>query len=93
MNIKLVKLINGDMIIADVSSQGETVVLKNPYVIISTQNGIGLMSYMEVNVCKGDSITFKDEHVLFISDLVEEISNAYKTKTGTGIVTSGGILT
>jgi len=92
MNIKLVKLVSGDSIIADVSIKDGLVILKDPHTVIPTQEGAGLISYNKINGCVEGDIVIKKSHILFYKNPIEPLLNAYQEQTG-HIVTPGGIVT
>ena len=93
MEVKIVKLVTGDMIICEVEDSGSKILLKDTYILAPTEQGMGIIPYSKVNAIKNNSISVLQEHIIFIEDAMDEIVDCYKNVTGKGIVTPGGLVT
>jgi len=91
MDVKIIRLISGEDIIAEVATSGNTCLeLKNPMLIGLTEQGLGTAPLSLVADTK--EVSIKREHILFVAPPEEEILNAYKSKFG-GIVTPRSLIT
>jgi hypothetical protein len=94
-NIKLIKILNGEEIIADVTSEtSDTIIIKNPVRIVvmpqppqmqATQPKIGLAPWAEFADDK--AIILNKTHILAMMNPIKEFINQYNTIFG-GIVTA-----
>ena len=85
MDVKVIKLVSGEDVIAElVSSSEDAFEFKNPLVIGITERGIATMPLSVVADIK--QVTLKKQHIIFIASPEEEILNAYKGQFG-GILT------
>lgn len=87
MNIRFIKLITGEDVIAEVSAETDNALtLKNPTKIIATPEGVGMgplhpfLNAKEVDV--------RRDHVVFMGETELEVRNAYNSQFGSGIVTA-----
>ena len=83
-DIKLIKLITGDDIVAKVTIDGDYCMLENAAKLILAPDGLGMMPlspFGSENVLK-----IRESHVVFTTELDDEIKNAYNEKFGSGIV-------
>lgn len=87
-NIKCLRLINGEEIVANVESIEGGVILHDPAALIMQQdNGrpsMGLADYLPLTDSK--KITIAVDHVLFVYDPNVSIKNAWSSMFGSGIV-------
>lgn len=98
-NIKYVRLISGEELVSEVSFVNEEakLILKNPCMIGLAMNSAGqpalnMQPYLMFSNEK--SITIKDEHVLFVTEVDIKLLNKYNEIFGSGIVIAQqGILT
>ena len=84
MNIKLLKLVSGEDVIAEVETLQTEYRLKNPMKIIISPMGVGMMGFLDCVQQK--SVCIKYEHVMFEAVPEQELYNAYNEKFGSGIV-------
>lgn len=88
MNIKYLKLITGEEVVASVTDNGDTYSLKNPVkLVLMPPMGLSMIGFC--NFTKSEGVTIKKEHVMFVDELDDEIYNAYNQKFGSGIVLAG----
>ncbi len=85
--VKLIKLITGEETIATIKKNDLTTELTNPVRVIFSQTGASLAPFSLFS--KGDTITIKNEHILFETDVEDEVLNGYNAQFGTGIVIAG----
>lgn len=85
MDVKLVKLVNGDEFIAEEAQSINIKIaeFKNPIVLQPTQQGIHMIPYPFFR--KNPELTLKEEHILFRVSIADEIVNEYKKQFG-GII-------
>jgi len=84
MNIKFLKLVTGEDVLAEMSFENERYVLKHPVRILPTREGIGMGPLNPFS--KGEKIEIPKEHVIYKDDPDDEIKNAYNAQFGSGIV-------
>ena len=85
--IKIIKLINGEDVIADVKEAYEDVAayqLKKPVRIVLTERGLGMMPFSPF--IKSDTVTIAKTHVMVIGDAEDDLANEYNAKFGNGLV-------
>jgi hypothetical protein len=82
--IKLLKLVSGEDVIAEVETLENEYRLKNPMKIIISPMGIGMMGLLDCAQQK--TVNIKYEHVMFDVTPEQELYNAYNEKFGSGIV-------
>lgn len=86
MNIKFIRLLTGEDLVAQVTQAGDSFKLKNPVRIVITPDGLGMGPLCPFS--KGKEIEIKTDHIVFIDDPEDEIRNAYNSQFGSGIVTA-----
>lgn len=93
MEVKILRLITGEEIIAEIIGQDcpdpNSYAIKNPMIIGLTDEGLGTAPLSMLAVTK--ELNISKAHVLFAVPPEEEILNAYKTKFG-GIVLAKGLV-
>ncbi len=86
--IKVVKLVTGEDVVADVEfkdeSTGRFVVLKNPQRFMVTSDGVGTIPLVPFS--DDSSYTISMNHVILICDPDVNIKNGYNSQFGNGIV-------
>jgi predicted P-loop ATPase/GTPase len=85
--IKLLKLITGEEIIADVTETQDALELKTPVRVVFTQEGVGMVPY--TLLAKSDIISIKNQHVIYVAEPDIEALNAYNSQFGSGLVLPG----
>lgn len=89
--IKIVRLITGDDVIADVSKKGDSVTLKQPHRLVLTQDGLG-----SIPLCpfaKNSEYEISLHNVLFEAEPEPQIRDSYASQVGAIVVPSQGIVT
>lgn len=95
MTIKVIKLVTGEDIIAEVLDSGNGIYkLKNPVqisIIPSRTSGEPNFGFLPFPTCAKQSKTaeleIKEAHIIVVTDLAEEFTNQYNSIFGSGIVT------
>ncbi len=87
MNIKILKLVNGDDIISDID-ESSGIVLKNPARIMMFPSDDGSMGMALMPWCpysEQEDFKIAPIHVLIKMDAPEELCNEYNDKFGSGL--------
>ncbi len=85
MAVKLLKLITGEDIIADIKIDGGEVTLKNPVRMLITPEGVGLGPLSPL-IKEGSDIKVSANHIVFTGDVAIEVLNGYNAQFGSGII-------
>ena len=96
--IKIIRLSTGEDVIAKVDEgSGETVELKNPFVIIPQQSAPGqpiqLMMSLYNAFGKDDTITLSKEKIVFMTTPKDDILKSYEQNTSKIITAKPGLIT
>lgn len=87
--IKIVKLISGEEIVADVVENEKFLTLKNPQKFMLTGEGLASMPLLPLSKDKEYKVSI--DHVLLIAEPEDDISNSYNSQFG-GIVVAKNII-
>ena len=88
-NIKMLQLITGDVVLGEVSYNGDEVTIKKPMqIMIDPMQGVGMVPYlvMYTNKEMSEAIFDKKHIVQIMDDFAEEFKNKY-IEYSTGIKT------
>jgi hypothetical protein len=78
MSVKAVRTINNQMVIGPVVEVKDKVTVINPFSLIPTKDGLTLIPYdIDLTGYKLEQITFKGEHVLYVTDTSEQLAEEY----------------
>lgn len=94
--IKFVKLVNGDMFIAEVNMFDGKFLFKNPVtmVVMPNNQGIGAIPYLPF--AKGDGeegvFSISREQVLLVSDPEDEVTDGYKQQLAAERAAKSGLV-
>ena len=95
-NVKILRLITGEDVIAKVEENDQGLSLNKPFVIIPHQQGPGkpvqLMMTLYSPYSKSNSVTIKNDKVISMVEPKEEILSSYQQNTSS-IVTAPGLIT
>ena len=95
-NVKILRLITGEDVIAKVEENDQGLSLNKPFVIIPHQQGPGkpvqLMMTLYSPYSKSDNVTIKNDKIISIVEPKEEILSSYQQNTSS-IVTAPGLIT
>jgi hypothetical protein len=83
MNVKLIRVVTGEEIVAEVVSEtDDTITVQNALVVLPTNNGVGFAPWATV-VSKDDpEITVSRNHLVYIAEVQEDVSSKYKEMFG-----------
>ena len=83
--VKYVRLVSGDDLLCEIPEEGETTMtLKNVLKVYPAGDGVVMLPLSVF--CNDKSIEVSKNHIVFLGDASEELSNSYNEKFGTGIV-------
>lgn len=89
--IKIVKFVTGEDVVADIEKKDGYLVLKQPYRLVLTQEGLG-----SIPLCpfaKNSEYEISLSHILYEADPEDEIRDSYAGQTGAIVVPSKSIVT
>lgn len=89
--IKIVKLVSGEDVIAQIEKKGDSVTLKNPHRLILSQQGLGSMPLCPFS--KSSEYVLSNQSIIFECDPDDEISESYANQVGAILVPAKGIVT
>jgi hypothetical protein len=89
--IKLLKLVTGEDVVANVERKGDLYVLKNPHRLVLAREGLGSMPLCPF--AKSEQYEIAAVHVVWEAEPEDEIRNSYANATGSIVVANSGILT
>ena len=83
MNVKLIRVVTGEEIVAEVVSEtDDTITVQNGLVVLPTNNGVGFAPWATV-VSKDDpEITVSRNHLVYVAEVQEDVSSKYKEMFG-----------
>ena len=83
MKLNLIRLVSGEEIVAELVKNEGSVTVKNGVVLIPGGEGkIAFMPFMPYSQAAADGITIKDQHVLFVTEPVEQLADQIKEAIG-----------
>jgi len=86
MNVKYVKLVTGENLVAQVSKNDDIYTFKQGMIVAVTPDGqLGMMPLSTLG--QNNEVKIRESHVVFVDEPDDEIKNIYNVKFGTGIVT------
>ena len=84
MAVKLVKLVTGEDVIADITECDGGLTLRNMARIMIAEDSLGMMPFAPF--CKTTEIFVRTEHIICQMELADEVYNAYNSRYGSGII-------
>lgn len=88
MDIKVLKLVTGEEMIAQLESDITTYTVIKPQKFIMTQEGIASMPFIPFS--KDEKFTIQKSHVLVVCEPEDDIKNVYNSKHGSGVIVAKG---
>lgn len=82
--IKIVKLVTGEDVIADVSISNNEASLKNAFRFVMTAEGLASIPLMPFS--KDKEYVISMNHIIFMANPEDEFLNSYNAQHGSGIV-------
>ena len=84
MNVKLLRIITGEEVLADVLSEDEnTVTVQNGLVVLPNANGVGFAPWATVISKENKEITLSREHLVYVVDCDDSVQDKYESIFGT----------
>lgn len=88
--IKLLMLVTGDHVVANVERSGDTYVLNKPHKLVMAREGLGSMPLCPF--AKSEKYEVAASHVVWEAEPEDEIRDSYASATGSIVVASSGLL-
>lgn len=83
MNCKLIRIITGEEIIAEVLEEtDDTITLQNGLVVLPTNNGVGFAPWATVISKENPEITVNLKHIVYVAEVQEDVVNKYNQMFG-----------
>lgn len=89
--IKILKLVSGEDVVAEVERTGNTYILKKPHRLVMTREGLGSMPLCPF--AKSEIYEIAAAHIVWEAEPEEEIRNSYAGATGSIVVPNSSIVT
>lgn len=89
MAVKLLKLVSGEELIADVEEYSDGFELKKPVQVAMTPEGVAFVPFMPLaeETENGNlKVLLLKEHIMVQKTPVKELANGYSARFGTGLV-------
>ena len=88
MNVKLLRIITGEEVVAEVVGETDTTVtVKNGLVVLPSGQSVGFAPWATVIDKENPEITVSKTHVVYIAELDESIGQKYNQIYGSKLVT------
>ena len=88
LDVKLIRIVTGEEIIAELVSQDDdTITVKNGLVVLPNANGVGFAQWATVIDPDNPEVTMKQQHVVYVADVQEDVSKKYNEMFGSKLVT------
>lgn len=88
--IKLLMLVTGDHVVANVERSGDTYVLNKPHKLVMAREGLGSMPLCPF--AKSEKYEVAASHVVWEADPEDEIRDSYAGATGSIVVATSSIV-
>jgi hypothetical protein len=84
MNVKLIRVVTGEEIVAEVvsSETDDTITVKNGLVVLPTGQSIGFAPWATVISKEEPEITMNLKHVIYVAEVQDSVSQKYKEMFG-----------
>jgi len=83
MNVKLIRIVTGEEIVAEVVSEtDDTITVKNGLVVLPTGQSIGFAPWATVISKEEPEITMNLKHVIYVAEVQDSVSQKYKEMFG-----------
>jgi len=83
MNCKLIRIITGEEIIAEVLEEtDDTITIQNGLVVLPTNNGVGFAPWATVISKENPEITVNLKHIVYVAEVQEDVVNKYNQMFG-----------
>jgi len=83
MNVKLLRIITGEEVLAEVLSEDEnTVTVQNGLVVLPNANGVGFAPWATVISKEKKEITLSREHLVYVVECDDSVQDKYESIFG-----------
>ena len=83
MNVKLIRVVTGEEIVAEVVSEtDDTITVQNALVVLPTNNGVGFAPWATVVSKDEPEITVSRNHLVYVVEVQEDVASKYKEMFG-----------
>ena len=84
MNVKLLRIITGEEVLAEVLSEdASSVTVQNGLVVLPNANGVGFAPWATVISKENKEITLSREHLVYVVDCDDSVQDKYDSIFGT----------
>jgi len=88
MNVKLIRVVTGEEIVAEVVSEtDDTITVQNGLVVLPTNNGVGFAPWATVISKDDPEITVSRNHLVYVAEVQEDVSKKYNEMFGSKLIT------
>ena len=88
INVKLLRIITGEEIIAEVLSEtDDTITVQNGLVVIPNPQGVGFAPWATVIDKDNPEVTMSKRHVVYVVALQEDVAKKYNEMFGSKLIT------
>lgn len=92
MNIKMLKLLSGEEIIAEVEEQDDVVILKHPiqFTAVPTEDGgqsMGAVQWPSLGKVGDEGIPMSRNHIVCMLPPIDQVYKLYDSQYGSGLIT------
>jgi len=88
LDVKLIRIVTGEEIIAELVSQDDdTITVKNGLVVLPNASGVGFAQWATVIDPDNPEVTMKQQHIVYVVDVQEDVSKKYNEMFGSKLVT------
>jgi len=83
MNVKLIRVVTGEEVVAEVVSEtDDTITIKNGLVVLPTGQNVGFAPWATVISKDDPEITMSRNHVIYVVELQDDVASKYKEMFG-----------
>ena len=88
LDVKLIRIVTGEEISAELVSQDDdTITVKNGLVVLPNASGVGFAQWATVIDPDNPEVTMKQQHIVYVVDVQEDVSKKYNEMFGSKLVT------
>ena len=88
IDIKLIRIVTGEEVVAEVlETTQDTLKIQNALVVIPQSSGVGFAHWATVISKDSPEIVLKQEHVVYVVEVQEEVAGKFNEMFGSKLVT------
>ena len=88
MEVKLLRIVTGEEVVAEVlETTQDTLKIQNALVVIPQSSGVGFAPWATVISKDSPEIVLKQEHVVYVVEVQEEVAGKFNEMFGSKLVT------